>query len=147
MTGPEAVDILMVEDDPHDAELAMRALRRHHIANPMHVARDGAEALDFVFARGRYADRGGIARPKVILLDLKLPRVNGLEVLRALKSDARTRTIPVVILTSSNEDPDMKAAYALGANSYVVKPMDIDAFTHAMSRVGLYWLLVNHPAP
>jgi two-component system response regulator len=147
MSVPEAVDILMVEDDPHDAELAMRALRRRHIANPMHVAQDGADALDFVFARGPYAERGSIARPKVILLDLKLPRVTGLEVLRALKADERTRTIPVVILTSSKEDPDMKAAYALGANSYVVKPMDIDAFTHAMSRVGLYWLLVNQPAP
>ena len=138
-----AVEILLVEDNPQDAELTVRALKKHNLANHLHVVEDGAEALDFIFARGKYARRGNSAPPKVILLDLKLPKVSGLEVLRALKQDERTRFIPVVVVTSSREDPDTKAAYALGANSYVVKPVDFESFQHAIENIGLYWLLLN----
>jgi two-component system response regulator len=142
---PEAVDILLVEDNPRDAELTIRAIKKRNLVNPLHVVEDGAEALDFVFCRGAYAGREMSTPPKVILLDLKLPKVNGLEVLKAIKADERTRLIPVVMVSSSAEDPDIKAAYALGANSYVVKPVDFDAFVEAMSSLGLYWLLVNKP--
>jgi two-component system, response regulator len=145
MEHTEAVDILLVEDNPHDAELTIRALKKHHLANRLIVVEDGAEALDFVFCRGKYATRDVGNRPKVVLLDLKLPKVSGLEVLRALKEDERTRFVPVVVVTSSREDPDIKTAYALGANSYVVKPVDFDAFAEAVSSLGLYWLLVNQP--
>jgi two-component system response regulator len=142
---PEVVDILLVEDNPRDAELTIRAIKKRNLVNPLHVVEDGAEALDFVFCRGAYAGREMSTPPKVILLDLKLPKVNGLEVLKAIKADERTRLIPVVMVSSSAEDPDIKAAYALGANSYVVKPVDFDAFVEAMSSLGLYWLLVNKP--
>jgi two-component system response regulator len=145
MDHTEAVDILLVEDNPQDAELTIRALKKHNLANRVIVIEDGAAALDFIFARGTYAARDVGHPPKVVLLDLKLPKVNGLEVLRALKQDERTRAIPVVIVTSSREDPDIKTAYALGANSYVVKPVDFDAFAEAVSSLGLYWLLVNQP--
>jgi len=141
----DAVDILLVEDNPHDAELTVRALRKHNLANQLITVEDGAEALDYIFCRGKYATRDNARSPKVILLDLKLPKVSGLEVLRALKQDERTRPIPVVIVTSSREDPDIKTAYALGANSYVVKPVDFDAFVESVSSLGLYWLLVNQP--
>ena len=141
----DIVDILLVEDNPRDAELTIRALRKRNIANPFHVVEDGAEALDFVFCRGAYAGRECSMPPKVILLDLKLPKLSGLEVLKAIKSDDRTRAIPVVVVTSSQEDPDIKEAYALGANSYVVKPVDSEAFINVMSSLGLYWLLVNQP--
>ena len=141
------VDILLVEDNPRDAELTIRALKKRNLANQLFVVEDGAEALDFIFCRGAYAQRELLDPPKIVLLDLKLPKVNGLEVLREVKADERTRTIPVVILTSSREDPDIKAAYDLGANSYVVKPVDFDAFLEAMSQVGFYWLLVNQPPP
>lgn len=137
------VDILLVEDNPLDAELITRAIRKQNIGNPLFVLEDGAEALDFIFSRGNYAERNMASRPKVILLDLKLPKVDGLEVLRQVKSDERTRTIPVVIVTSSREDPDVKAAYTLGANSYVVKPVSSDAFIEAMKNLGMYWMLVN----
>jgi len=140
-----AVDVLLVEDNPQDAELTIRALKKHNIANHLFVVEDGAEALDFIFCHGKYAKREINATPKVVLLDLKLPKVNGLEVLRAIKQDPRTRAIPVVIVTSSREDPDIKAAYELGANSYVVKPVDFDTFADSMSQLGLYWLLVNLP--
>jgi two-component system response regulator len=143
MTESEVVDILLVEDNPNDVELILRALKKRNIANPLHVVGDGAEALDFVFCRGIYAERVITSPPKVILLDLKLPKLNGLEVLKQIKSDERTRTIPVVIVTSSREDPDIKAAYALGANSYVVKMVDFDSFVDVMSNLGLYWVLVN----
>ncbi|MFA5182091.1 MAG: response regulator [Syntrophales bacterium] len=143
MNHLDVIDILMVEDNPQDAELTIRALRKRNIANPLHVVEDGAEALEFIFCRGAYADRDCSRPPKVILLDLKLPKVGGLEVLKAIKSDERTRAIPVVVVTSSQEDPDIQAAYALGANSYVVKPVGFDAFLEAMSSLGLYWLLVN----
>jgi two-component system, response regulator len=141
----EAVDILLVEDNPQDAELTIRALKKHNLANRLIVVEDGAEALEFLFGRGKYAGRDAGHPPKVVLLDLKLPKVSGLEVLRALKQDERTRPIPVVIVTSSREDPDIKTAYALGANSYVVKPVDFDGFAEAVSKLGLYWLLVNQP--
>jgi two-component system, response regulator len=139
----KTVDILLVEDNPQDAELMIRAIRKRNIVNPFYVVEDGAEALDFVFCRGAYAGRDVSRPPKVILLDLKLPKVNGLEVLKAIKSEERTRAIPLVVVTSSREDPDIKTAYALGANSYVVKPVDFDVFVEAMSSLGLYWLLVN----
>jgi two-component system response regulator len=145
MTDTEAVDILLVEDNPQDAELTIRALKKHNLANRLITVEDGAEALDFIFCRGKYATRELSHSPKVVLLDLKLPKVSGLEVLRALKQDERTRTIPVVVVTSSREDPDIKTAYGLGANSYVVKPVDFDAFAESVSSLGLYWLLVNQP--
>jgi two-component system response regulator len=145
MDDATVVDILLVEDNPRDAELITRAIRKQNIANPLSVMEDGAEALDFILCRGAYANRDISRPPKVILLDLKLPKVNGLEVLKTLKAEEITRTIPVVIVTSSQEDPDIKAAYALGANSYVVKPVSADAFIEAMSNLGLYWLLVNKP--
>lgn len=145
MNDLNAVEILLVEDNPHDAELTIRALKKKHLANKVFHVEDGAQALDFLFARGRFADRNMEDSPKVILLDLKLPRINGLEVLSAIKEDERTRNIPVVIVTSSAEDPDVHTAYQLGANSYVIKPVEFDAFIEAMSKVGIYWLMVNHP--
>jgi two-component system response regulator len=145
MDAIQAIDILLVEDNPEDAELTVRALKKKNLANRMVVVDDGAEALDFLFCRGKFAKRASGIAPQVVLLDLKLPKVGGLEVLKAMKSDERTRTVPVVVVTSSREDPDIKAAYALGANSYVVKPVDFDAFAEAVSSIGLYWLMVNQP--
>jgi two-component system response regulator len=135
---PSGVEILLVEDNVNDAELTLRALKQRNLANQVFVCRDGAEAVDF------FSDGAGRV-PKVVLLDLKLPKVDGLEVLRRLKGDARTRSIPVVVLTSSREEPDIERAYELGANSYIVKPVDFEAFARAVSDVGLYWLLLNHP--
>lgn len=135
---PHGVEILLVEDNPNDAELTLRALKQRNLANQVFVCRDGAEALDF-FANGA----GPV--PKVVLLDLKLPKVDGLEVLRRLKGESRTKAIPIVVLTSSREEPDILRAYELGANSYIVKPVDFEAFARAVSDVGLYWLLLNHP--
>ena len=143
LAASELIDILLVEDNPRDAELTIRALKKRNIANTLHVVGDGAEALDYIFCRGEYAHREPSRPPKVILLDLKLPKVSGLEVLKAIKSKESTHAIPVVVLSSSREDPDIAAAYALGANSYVVKPVDFDVFMDAMSNLGLYWLLVN----
>jgi two-component system response regulator len=140
-----AVEILLVEDNPRDAELTIRALKKKNLANSLYHVEDGVEALDFLFARGRYSDRDINDAPKVVLLDLKLPRVDGLEVLTAIKADERTQAIPVVIITSSAEDPDVQKAYQLGANSYVIKPVQFDSFMDAMIRVGIYWLMVNHP--
>ena len=145
MNHSDVIDILMVEDNPQDAEMTIRALRKRNITNPLHVVEDGAEAIDFIFCRGAHGGRDFSRPPKVVLLDLKLPKMGGLEVLKAIKSDERTRAIPVVVVTSSQEDPDIQAAYALGANSYVVKPVEFDAFVDAMSNLGLYWLLVNQP--
>ena len=139
----EEVEILLIEDNPADVELIMRALKSGNLSNRVYVARDGAEGLDFLFARGSYAGRSDAALPKVVLLDLKLPRVGGLEVLRQLKEDARTRKVPVVVLTSSNEAPDIETSYNLGANSYIVKPVEFEAFVQAVSSAGLYWMLVN----
>ncbi len=141
------VDILLVEDNPRDVELTLRALQKRNLVNRLFVVEDGEEALDFLFCRGKYAERNLSRHPKVVLLDLKLPKLSGLEVLQAIRSDERTHTTPVVIVTSSQEDPDIKAAYKLGVNSYVVKPVEFDDFVEAMSQVGLYWLLVNHYSP
>ena len=145
MSTSHEVEILLVEDNPTDAELTLRAFKVRNFANQVFVARDGAEALDFFFGDGSHPLRDIGVVPKVVLLDLKLPKVDGLEVLRRLKADERTRTIPVVILTSSREEPDIAAAYRLGANSYIVKPVDFEAFARAVSEVGLYWLLLNEP--
>jgi two-component system response regulator len=140
-----AVEILIVEDNPRDAELTLRALKKNNLANNILVAEDGAEALDFFFCRGKYEMRSFTNPPKVVLLDLKLPKVSGLEVLKIVKGDKRTSHIPIVVVTSSRQEPDMKEAYDLGVNSYVVKPVDFDQFINAMSSLGLYWLLVNEP--
>ncbi len=139
------VEILLVEDNPHDVELTLHALRESHVTNPVHVVRDGAEALEFIFCTGAYASRNMNNTPKVILLDLKLPKVDGLEVLRRVKSDPRTAKIPVVVLTSSREERDVVESYQLGVNSYIVKPVDFEQFTAAVRQVGLYWVLLNQP--
>ncbi len=139
----EIVDILLVEDNPRDAELTIRAFKKHNLANQLYVAKDGAEALDFIFCQGEYAEHAKLRLPKVVLLDLKLPKIDGLEVLHAIKSNEQTCRIPVVILTSSQQDPDIKSAYDLGANSYVVKPVNFEGFVEAMSQLGQYWILVN----
>jgi len=145
MDDMHAVDVLLVEDNQQDAELTIRSLKKHKLANNVSVVEDGAEALDFIFCQGKYGERDIKHPPKVIFLDLKLPLVNGLEVLRAIKQDTRTKSVPVVVVTSSREDPDVKAAYELGANSYVVKPVDFESFTEAIGSLGLYWLLINQP--
>jgi CheY-like chemotaxis protein len=137
------VEILLVEDNPDDAELAIRALKAHNLVNKLIWLKDGVEALDFIFAQGQYADRSVEDVPKVVLLDLKLPRVNGLEVLEKVKSDKRTRMIPIVVLTSSSEERDIVTSYNLGVNSYILKPVDFDKFIDAVKEVGLYWLLLN----
>ena len=146
MENSDAVEILIVEDNPRDAELTMRALRKNNLANSVLVAHDGEEALDFMFCRGRFEHREISIPPKVVLLDLKLPKISGLEVLKIVKSDKRTSGIPIVVVTSSREEPDIQSAYNLGVNSYVVKPVEFDQFLSAMSSLGLYWLLVNEPA-
>jgi len=138
------MEILLVEDNPYDEELTIHALRSHHLANNIEVVRDGAEALDYIFHTGAFADRTAGDRPKVILLDVKLPKVDGLEVLRRIKSDPRTRSIPVVVLTSSREECDVVDSYSLGVNSYIVKPVDFSRFAEVVRQLGLYWLLLNH---
>ncbi len=143
MTGFENVEILLVEDNPTDAELAMRALNKKNLSNNLVWLKDGVEALDFMFCRGQYEKRAVSSAPKLILLDLKLPKIDGIGVLRALKADAKTRTVPVVMLTSSSEERDIVESYQLGVNSYIVKPVDFDKFVEMVSQVGLYWALVN----
>lgn len=145
MNPDDMVEVLLVEDNPRDAELTIRALKKNNLANRLFHVEDGAEALDFLFGRGKYEGRQANPSPKVVLLDLKLPKVNGLEVLRILKSDPTLQIIPVVVVTSSTEDPDMETAYKLGANGYVIKPVQFEAFMEAMSKLGVYWLLLNHP--
>jgi two-component system response regulator len=137
------VEIVLVEDNPNDAELAIRALKEYNFANKLMWLKDGVEALDFIFAQGQYADRSVVEVPKVVLLDLKLPLVDGLEVLEKVKSDTRTKNIPVVVLTSSSEERDIIASYNLGVNSYVIKPVDFDKFVDAVKEVGLYWMSLN----
>lgn len=143
MKNFDPVEILIVEDNPTDAELTLRALKKHNLANDLYIAVDGQEALDFIYCKGQFESRHPSKPLKVIFLDLKLPKVNGLEVLKEIKSNPLTKKLPVVIITSSKEDPDIKAAYDLGANSYVVKPVDFDDFVKAMQNTGLFWLLVN----
>ena len=139
--------ILLVEDNPDDEELTRRALKKSNVSNPLVVVRDGVEALDYLFARGTHAGRDPEEIPQVILLDLKLPKIDGLEVLRQIRSDARTKLYPVVILTSSTEDQDMLRGYGLGANSYIRKPVDFTQFVEAVRQLGLYWLVLNQPPP
>ena len=138
--------ILLVEDNPDDAELTRRAFEKNKIANQLVHVTDGEEALEYLFATGRYASRSGDSNPTVVLLDLKLPKVSGLEVLQKLRAEARTRRLPVVVLTSSNEERDLVASYELGANSFIVKPVEFDSFARAVTEVGLYWMLLNRPA-
>jgi two-component system response regulator len=140
-----SVEILLVEDNPDDVTLTLRALKKNNIVNQVLVARDGQEALDFLFGEAEHAGRDLRDRPKVILLDLKMPKVDGHEVLERIRKDDRTRTIPVVVLTSSREERDLARSYALGVNSYIVKPVDFDKFTEAVRTIGLYWLLLNEP--
>jgi CheY-like chemotaxis protein len=140
------IEILLVEDNPADAELTLDALTESKVANKIHHVLDGQQALDFIFAKGAYSGRDTNKKPKVILLDLKLPKVNGLEVLRIIKDDPHTKTIPVVVLTSSKEEKDLIESYKLGVNSFVTKPVDFDAFVKAVTNLGLYWLILNeHP--
>lgn len=141
------VEILLVEDNPDDVELALHALRREKLANSVEVARDGEDALDFIFCRGPHSNRSFNHQPRLVLLDLKLPKVEGLEVLRQIKGDTRTRAIPVVILTSSKEERDLIEGYRLGVNAYIQKPVDFDQFRQMVKEIGLFWLVVNQPPP
>jgi CheY-like chemotaxis protein len=138
---------LLVEDNSSDEELTLRALRKSNVANRVIVARDGAEALDYLFARGAYADRDVEDRPQVVLLDLNLPKLGGIDVLREIRANQRTQAIPVVVLTSSKEDKDLTACYECGANSYIVKPVDFTQFSDAVRQVGMYWLVLNEHPP
>ncbi len=142
----DAVEVLLIEDNQTDAELCIRALKKHNLSNKLVWLKDGAEALDFLFHTGDYSERKN-SKPKVILLDLRLPKVDGLEVLKRLKSDDRTRTIPVVVVTSSKEDRDLTASYNLGANSFISKPVEFNSFANTVAQLGLYWLLTNRPPP
>jgi len=146
MSEPTKV-ILLVEDSPDDVTLTLRAFKRSHLMNPICVVRDGIEALDFLFAREAYADRAAQPLPELVILDLKLPKLDGLGVLKAIRADERTQLLPVVILTSSKEEQDLISGYALGANSYVRKPVDFAEFLEAVKVLGLYWLMINQPAP
>jgi len=137
------IDVLLIEDNPDDVELTLDALKVHKLANRVKVLRDGEEALDYIFCTGQYTDRDICARPKVILLDLKLPKIDGIEVLRRIRSDERTKTLPVVVLTSSDEQKDRIDSYELGVNSYIVKPVEFNNFAQAVADVGFYWVLLN----
>lgn len=141
------VEILLVEDNPNDVKLALHAFQKHHIANRVHVVRDGAEALEFIYCTDRYSERQMENGPKVVLLDLKLPLVDGIEVLRRIKGDPLTQMIPVVIMTSSKEEKDVVESYRLGVNSYIVKPVNFDQFTEVVRELGYYWLLLNQRPP
>jgi len=140
----DEIDIILVEDNPEDAELTTRALKKNNISSKLLHLKDGAEALDYFFCTGKYADRNPEMKPKIVLLDLKMPKVSGMQVLEKLKSDDFLKTIPVVVLTSSKEDPDVEKCYKLGANSYIVKPVGFDNFIKAVAELGLYWLVTNH---
>jgi len=139
------VEILLVEDNIHDAELTIRELKKHNMANSLVHVKDGEEALDFLFARGAYSSRSIHTHPKVVLLDIQMPKLNGTEVLEQLKKNPETRAIPVVMLTSSAENPDIRRCYALGANSYIVKPVNFEGFAESIRSLGFYWLLLNQP--
>ena len=144
MTSQNEIEILLVEDNPHDAEMTLRVLNKHQLAHKSHHVKNGVEALDFVFATGAYAYRDRASKPRLILLDLKLPKIDGFEVLRRIKSDENAKSIPVVVLTSSKEERDVTEAYRLGVNSYVVKPVIFEKFVEAVSRLGLYWVFTNY---
>jgi CheY-like chemotaxis protein len=144
-TGLRTVEVLLVEDSDEDAELTLRALKKHRLTNLVHRVCDGEEAIEFLFGTGRYTDRG-LTQPRVVLLDLKLPKVGGLEVLRKIRGDTRTVTTPVVVLTSSAEDRDLLECYRLGVNSYIVKPVEFEAFFQAVEQLGLYWAVLNRTA-
>jgi two-component system response regulator len=139
------IEILLVEDNMDDAALTIRALKKNNVINNILHLEDGAQALDFIFSEGEYADRAETTTPKLILLDIKMPKINGLQVLQRLKSDERTKKIPVVMLTSSKEDPDIKKCYELGVNSYIIKPVDFENFQSAVSQLAVYWQLINEP--
>jgi CheY-like chemotaxis protein len=143
----EDLQILLVEDNPKDVKLTLHALREDNLGNTIQVARDGEEALDYLFCRGQFASRTFDRPPRLVLLDLKLPKVDGLEVLRAVKGDPRTKAIPVVVLTSSREECDLVESYKLGVNAYIQKPVDFDSFRQAVKQLGLFWLVVNQPPP
>ena len=139
------IEILLVEDDTDDAEMTIHALRKNNLANKLTHLVDGEEALDFLFGRGKFTGRDNNLRPRLILLDLKMPKIDGMEVLERVKSHEITKKIPVVILTSSKEDPDVSRCYKLGANGYIVKPVEFEGFTKAVTELGMYWMLLNHP--
>ena len=139
------IDILLIEDNPNDAELTLRALKKNNVANKVHLITDGAEALDLFFAKGKYEGRDVTSTPKVVILDLKLPKVDGLEILKRVKADERLKLMPIVVLTSSKEECDVIESYKLGANSYIVKPVDFNKFAEAIKDLGMYWLLLNEP--
>lgn len=141
------VEILLVDDSPEDVELTILALRRSKLSNKIHIAEDGEQALDFLFCRGQYSERSFAQPPRLVLLDLKLPKVDGLEVLKHVRSDERTKTIPVVILTSSKEQRDLMEGYNLGVNAYIQKPVDFDQFSTTVKQLGMFWLLINQPPP
>jgi len=145
MRNGSEVEILLVEDNDNDAEMTMRALRKRNLANSLARVKDGAEALDFLFCRGAYEERGNNPSPKVVLLDLHLPKIDGIEVLRKVRANTKTAQLPVVVLTSSNEEKDIIETYKLGVNSYIVKPVDFEKFMDSVASVGLYWLLLNQP--
>jgi len=145
MKGFQQVQILLVEDSVQDAELTMRALKRHNVANEVAWVRDGVEALEYLYCEGNFTDRDG-GPPKLVLLDMKMPRMDGMQVLARLKADARTKAIPVVMLTSSREESDLVESYALGVNSYIVKPVDFEQFADTVSQVGMYWVVANQTA-
>lgn len=141
VTNP--IDILLIEDNPNDVELTLHALRKHHLANHIHVINDGEEAVEYIFCKGKYADRDQFQTPKVIFLDLKLPKVDGIEILKMIKNDPRTKKIPVIILTSSKEERDIMTSYESGANSFIVKPVNFENFVTSIGDLGLYWLVLN----
>ena len=144
--NPNSVEVLLVEDNINDAELTIRELKKHNMANNLFHVKDGEEALEFIFANGKFADKRDIQYPpRVILLDIQMPKVNGIEVLQRIKADERTKATPVVMLTSSKEDPDIKKCYDLGANSYIVKPVNFEGFADSIKNLGFYWLLLNQP--
>ena len=143
MKADEEVEILLAEDSPMDAEMTLRVLTKHHLANRIHWVKDGAEALEFLFCEGAYADRDAHSAPKLVLLDIHMPRVDGIQVLARIKGDERTKAIPVVVMTSSAHDRDVIESYRLGVNSYIVKPIEFGAFAETVGAVGFYWLLTN----
>jgi CheY-like chemotaxis protein len=147
MNPIQSVQVLLVDDNPSDVELTLHALRHNGLANAIHVAEDGEEALDFIFCRGPHKDRSVADRPHVILLDLKLPKIDGIEVLKAIRADERTKAIPVVLLTSSKEQRDVVDGYKFGTNAFIQKPVDFEQFQNAIKQIGLFWLVVNEPPP